>query len=89
MYKTDKPQGYIVQHREVLFCNNFKWSISYKNTDPLCSTTETYIILQINYTSIKNKEINQSFPDNFSEKSKMYFCSQLAFICLYRAWDCI
>ena len=29
MYKINKQQGYIVQHRKIesLFCNNFKWSI--------------------------------------------------------------
>ena len=32
MYQINK-QGYIVQHRKIqpLFCNNFKWSITYKN----------------------------------------------------------
>ena len=30
MYKIDKQQGYIVQHREIypLFKNNFKWTTS-------------------------------------------------------------
>ena len=34
MYKTDKQQGYMVQYRELqpLFCDNFLWSIIYKNT---------------------------------------------------------
>ena len=33
MYKVDKQQGYIVQHRKMWhpFCNNVKWSIIYKN----------------------------------------------------------
>ena len=40
MYKINKQQGYIVQHREVqpLFCNNFKWSTIYKNTESVCCT---------------------------------------------------
>ena len=35
MYKINKQQRYIVQHREIqpLFCNKLKWSIIYKNTD--------------------------------------------------------
>ena len=60
MYKIEKQQGYIIQHREIqpLFCDNFKWSIIYKNTESLCCTPETNVILQINYTSIKNKQLN-------------------------------
>ena len=40
MYKIDKQQAYIVQHREIqpLFCHNFKWSITYKNIESLCCT---------------------------------------------------
>ena len=36
-YKINKLQEYIVQNREIwpLFCNNFKWSIIYKNIEPL------------------------------------------------------
>ena len=35
MYKINKQQGYIVKHREIqlLFCNNFTWSIIYKNNE--------------------------------------------------------
>ena len=38
MPKIDKQQGYIVQNMKVqsLFCNNFKESITYKNTESLC-----------------------------------------------------
>ena len=59
MYKINKQQIYIVQHREIqpLFYNNFKWSIIYKNIESLCCTPETNKILQINYTSIKKKRI--------------------------------
>ena len=57
MYKIDKQQGYIVQHREIqtLFCNNFKWNINCKNIESLCYTPEINIILQINYTEIFKK----------------------------------
>ena len=36
----DKQKGYIVQHKEIqsLFCNNFKWSIIYKNIESPCCT---------------------------------------------------
>ena len=36
--KIDKQKGYIVQHKEIqsLFCNNFKWSIMYKNIQSPC-----------------------------------------------------
>ena len=46
-YVQSTHQGYIVQHRELepLFCNIFKWSIIYKNTESLGSTPETNIIL--------------------------------------------
>ena len=54
MYKINKQHRYNVQHREIqpLFCNNFKWSISYKNIESLCCTPDISIILYINYTSI-------------------------------------
>ena len=29
---------------EPLPCNNFKWSINYKNTEALCCTSETNIL---------------------------------------------
>ena len=47
MYKINKQEGYIVQHREIqpLFCNKLKWNIIYKNTESLCCTPETNIIL--------------------------------------------
>ena len=37
MYKIDKQQRYIVQHKEIepLFCNNFKWRIIYQNIELL------------------------------------------------------
>ena len=46
MYKINKEQGYIIQHREIqpLFSNTFKWSIIYKNIESLCCTPETNII---------------------------------------------
>ena len=56
MYKINKLQGNIVQHRGISY--NFKWSIIYKNTESLCCTSEINIILYINYTSIKNKFFN-------------------------------
>ena len=61
MYKIDKQQGYIVQHRELqlLFCNNFKWSIIYKNTESLCCPPETDIIFQVNYT-LKKQQTNHN-----------------------------
>ena len=42
-----KQQEYILQHREIepLLCNNFKWSIIYKNIESLCCTRETNIKL--------------------------------------------
>ena len=42
MHKIDKQQGYIAQHRKIqpLFCNNFKGSIIYKNTESLCCIPE-------------------------------------------------
>ena len=54
MCKVDKQQGYIGQNKEInqLFCNNFKWSIIYKNIESLCCTSETNIVLWINGTSI-------------------------------------
>ena len=43
IYKMDKQEGYIVQHREMqlLFCNNFKWCIIHKNIESACCTPET------------------------------------------------
>ena len=37
VYKINRQQGYIVQHREIqpLFCYNFKQSTIYKNTQSL------------------------------------------------------
>jgi len=47
MYKVDKQQGYVVQHREIqlLFFNNFKLSVIYKSVESPCCTPETKIIL--------------------------------------------
>ena len=47
MYKINKQQRYIEQHREIqpLFCNKLKWSIIYKNIDSLCCMPETNKIL--------------------------------------------
>lgn len=48
MWNINKPQGYIVQHKEIqpLFCNNFKWSIMYENVESLWYTPpETNIVL--------------------------------------------
>ena len=43
LYKIDKQQGYIEQHRKIysLFCNNCKWSIISKKVEALCCTPET------------------------------------------------
>ena len=40
MHKTDGQQGCSVHHKEtqLLFCNNFKWSIIYTNSEPVCYT---------------------------------------------------
>ena len=59
IYKINKLQKYIVQHREILslFYNNFKWSIVYKKLNH-CHSLETNIILQINYNLIKKKKTN-------------------------------
>ena len=37
VYKINKQQGYIVQHKEIqpLFYNNFQWSMIYKNIESL------------------------------------------------------
>lgn len=37
MYKINKQQGYIIQHKEIqqLFYNNFKWSTIYKYIESL------------------------------------------------------
>ena len=57
MYKINKLQGRIVKHGEyshyfiILY---FKWIIIYKNIESICCTPENNIIVQINYTSIKN-----------------------------------
>ena len=42
-HKIDKQQRYIVQHREIQpsSCNNFNWSIIYKNMESLCYLSET------------------------------------------------
>ena len=56
--KIDKQQRYIVQHKkllQLLYYNAFQWRLIYKNTESLCYTPETNIILEANYTSI-NKE---------------------------------
>ena len=46
MCKVDKQKD-IGQNKEInqLFCNNFKWSIIYKNIESLCCTPETNIVL--------------------------------------------
>ena len=57
MYKRDKQQGYkycTAQGIQPLFCNNFKWSIIYKNIESVCCTPETKMISKVNYTSIRN-----------------------------------
>ena len=73
MYKINKPQSYIAQHGETqpFFYNNFKWSGIYKNAELLCCISEINILLQINYTSIKEKKRNShSFPDIPSSESQ-------------------
>ena len=37
-----------------MFYSNYKWSITFKNCKSLDCKPVTYIILYINYTSIKN-----------------------------------
>ena len=46
-----------MQHKEIylLFCNNFKWSITYKNTDSLCYTPETNIVNQLYFNKKYSK----------------------------------
>ena len=48
MYKIDEQQGYIAQHRKIqpLFCNSFKGSIIYKNTESLCFIAEINAVNQ-------------------------------------------
>ena len=45
-YLQNEQQRYIVQPREIksLFCNNFKWSVIYKNIESLCCIPETNIV---------------------------------------------
>ena len=38
--------------REPIVYNNYKWNITFKNWESLFCTSDTYIILYINYTSI-------------------------------------
>ena len=47
MYKINKQQGYTIQHKEIqtLSCSNNKLSITYKNIEILCCTSETNTIL--------------------------------------------
>ena len=51
-----------------MFYNNFKWSIIYKNTDSLCCTPKTNIILKINCTSTTTKITGQTTRINKSGK---------------------
>ena len=44
------------QGTQLIFYNNYKWNIIFKNWDSLCCTPETQIISNINYTS-KNKHM--------------------------------
>ena len=46
MYKIDKKQGYSTGIIATI-CNNFKWSITYKNTESLCCISETNIVNQL------------------------------------------
>ena len=38
-HNTDEEQRYTTQHKEMhaLLCDNFKWSMMYKNAEPLMS----------------------------------------------------
>ena len=38
-----------------MFYNNYKWSINFKNCEPLYCTPVTYVILYSNYTSIQKR----------------------------------
>ena len=58
MYKIDKQQGYIVQHREIwpLFYN-FKWGKkTYKNTESLMLYIKTKICCKSTILQLKKKE---------------------------------
>ena len=37
--------------------NNYKWSITFKNSELLCCTSVTYIILYRNHTLVKESNI--------------------------------
>ena len=41
------------QGLQPIFYNYYKWNVIFKNCESLCYMPETYIILYINYTSIK------------------------------------
>ena len=41
----------MVQFRK--YANNYKWNIIFKNCESLFCTPETYLILCMNYTSVK------------------------------------
>lgn len=39
-----------------MFYNNYKWSINFKNYEPLYCTPVTYVILYINDTKVKKRK---------------------------------
>ena len=57
MYKVSYKDMLYKMKIELIFYNNYKWSISFKNCESLYCTPLTYLILYINYTSFfkKNK----------------------------------
>ena len=60
MYKINKLQGYIVQHKEYnqYFIVNYRWSITFINCESLYCTRDTYITLYIDYIpQLKEKAI--------------------------------
>ena len=46
------------QEIQPIFYNNYKWSIIFKSCESLYCTPVTYIILHINYTSVKKEKDN-------------------------------
>ena len=95
-YKIDKKQGYIIQHTELhpLFCNNIKWSVTYKNTKSLCCTPETKITLYVNYNSKYKKEKGSSLlaPSIRKAKSVLWEFTIMAILFQFnvnKSHDCV
>ena len=54
---------YKINYKDILYytgniANNYKQNVSFKNCESLYCTSATYIILYINYTSIKKRRKN-------------------------------